>query len=88
VLYVAAVVIGGAGNRWGAVIGGVLIAYLPERFRGFEEWRVLVFGIALMLLAVYRPQGILPPRRTVRAKQMEHELEALEEGLDEGATHA
>ena len=33
-----------------------------------------------MLLAIFRPEGLLPPRRTVRAKQLEHEIEALEEG--------
>jgi branched-chain amino acid transport system permease protein len=84
ILFVAAVVVGGSGNRWGVMLGAALIAYLPERFRGFEDWRVLVFGIALMLLAIFRPQGVLPPRRTVRAKQVESEIEALEEGVEEG----
>ena len=66
-LFVAAVIIGGAGNRWGAIVGGALVAYLPERFRGFADWRLLVFGLALMVLAIFRPQGLLPPRRTRRA---------------------
>jgi branched-chain amino acid transport system permease protein len=90
ILFVAAVVVGGAGNRWGVMVGAAVVGYLPERFRGFEDWRVLVFGLALMVLAIYRPQGLLPPRRTVRAKQLEHEIEALEEGLEEedGAHHA
>lgn len=89
ILFVAAVVVGGAGNRWGVIVGAIVVGYLPERFRGFEEWRVLVFGLALMLLAIYRPQGLLPPRRTVRAQQMEHEIEALETGTEESeATHA
>ena len=90
ILFVAAVVVGGAGNRWGVMVGAAVVGYLPERFRGFEDWRVLVFGLALMVLAIYRPQGLLPPRRTVRAKQLEHEIEALEEGLEEedGAQHA
>jgi branched-chain amino acid transport system permease protein len=78
ILFVAAVVVGGAGNRWGAVIGGIVVAYFPERFREFQDWRVLVFGLALMLLAIFRPQGILPPRRTVRAKQADEKLDALE----------
>lgn len=78
ILFLSAVVLGGQGNRWGAVIGAIVVAYLPERFRGFEQWRVLVFGIALMLLAIYRPQGLLPPRRTVRARRMAEELEAIE----------
>src|SRR3712207_8514707 len=41
-----------------------VVAYLPERFRGFEEWRLLVFGLALLVLANFRPQGLLPPRRS------------------------
>lgn len=82
ILFLAAVVVGGQGNRWGVILGAAVVAYLPERFRGFEEWRVLVFGIALMLLAIYRPQGLLPPRRTVRAKKMEAEIESLEESTD------
>jgi branched-chain amino acid transport system permease protein len=35
-----------------------------------------------MLLAIFRPEGLLPPKRTVRAKQVEAEIEALEEGAD------
>ena len=48
-------------------------AYFPERFRDFADFRVLVFGLALMLLAIFRPQGLLPPRRTVRAKKADDE---------------
>jgi branched-chain amino acid transport system permease protein len=87
ILFLAAVVVGGQGNRWGVMVGAILVAYLPERFRDFADFRVLAFGLALMLLAIFRPEGLLPPRRTVRAKQMEHEIDALEEGdLDEEET--
>jgi branched-chain amino acid transport system permease protein len=77
-LFVAAVIIGGAGNRWGALFGGVLVAYLPERFRGLADWRLLIFGLALMVIVTFRPQGILPPRRTRRAMKAEAEIDALE----------
>jgi len=77
-LFVAAVIVGGAGNRWGAVVGGVLVAYLPERFRSFADYRLLVFGLALMFLATWRPEGLLPPRRTRRAKMAEAVIEELE----------
>ena len=83
ILFLAAVVVGGQGNRWGVMVGAFLVAYLPERLRDFADFRVLVFGAALMLLAVFRPEGLLPPRRTVRAKRMEQEIEALEEGVEE-----
>jgi branched-chain amino acid transport system permease protein len=71
ILFVAAVVVGGPGNRWGVIVGAIAVAYLPERFRGFADYRVLVFGIALILLANFRPQGLLPPRRTVRARRVQ-----------------
>jgi len=80
ILFVAAVVVGGAGNRWGVILGAIVVGYFPERFREFQEWRVLVFGLALMALAIFRPQGLIPPRRTVRAIQVDEKLEALEEG--------
>ena len=77
ILFLAAVVVGGQGNRWGVLVGAALVAYLPERFREFSDFRVLVFGLALMVLAIFRPEGLLPPKRTVRAKQVEQELETL-----------
>jgi len=77
-LFVAAVIIGGAGNRWGAVLGGAVVAYLPERFRGLADWRLLIFGLALMAIVTFRPQGLLPPRRTRRAIQAKAEIEELE----------
>jgi branched-chain amino acid transport system permease protein len=88
ILFLAAVVVGGQGNRWGVMAGAFLVAYLPERFREFSDFRVLAFGLALMLLAVFRPEGLLPPRRTVRAKQMEQEIEALEGADDEEGARA
>ena len=66
----------------GVLVGAALVAYLPQRFREFDDFRVLVFGLALVLLPILRPEGLFPPRRTVRAKHLEHELEELEEGTD------
>jgi branched-chain amino acid transport system permease protein len=77
-LFVAAVIVGGAGNRWGAILGGAIVAYLPERFRDFADYRLLFFGLALMLLAIWRPQGLLPPRRTRRALAAQAKIDALE----------
>ncbi|GAA4355428.1 branched-chain amino acid ABC transporter permease [Angustibacter luteus] len=80
ILFLAAVVVGGAGNRWGVIVGAIIVSYLPEIFRPFADYRVLVFGILLIVLANFRPQGLLPPKRTVRARQVDEELEELEEG--------
>jgi branched-chain amino acid transport system permease protein len=65
------------------IIGGALVAYLPERFRALSDWRLLIFGLALMLIVNVRPQGLLPPRRTRRALRAKAEIEELEgEGVD------
>ncbi len=58
----AAVVLGGAGNIPGVVLGAFLVAWLPEAVRGFDQYRVLVFGGALVVLMIFRPQGIWPSR--------------------------
>lgn len=80
-LFVAMVVIGGSGNLAGAVVGAVLLTYLPERFREIEEWRNVAFGIALVTVMILRPQGLVPNRR--RARELEdRRLEAQEEAVD------
>jgi branched-chain amino acid transport system permease protein len=82
-LFLAAVVIGGQGNRWGVILGAALVVYIPERFRFAEDFRFVAFGIALMVLAAFRPEGLLPPRRTLRAKQAKQEIDELEgEGVE------
>ncbi|ABS04419.1 branched-chain amino acid transport system permease protein [Kineococcus radiotolerans] len=83
-MFLAAVVIGGQGNRWGAIVGGVVVAYLPERFREFADFRIVVFGLLLLLLANFRPQGLLPPRRAKRAQRADAATQELE-GTQEGA---
>jgi ABC-type branched-subunit amino acid transport system ATPase component/ABC-type branched-subunit amino acid transport system permease subunit len=70
VVLLAAVVVGGAGNLAGVVLGAALVAYLPERIRGFENLRVLVFAALLALMMVFRPQGILPRRLHTRKTRL------------------
>jgi branched-chain amino acid transport system permease protein len=62
-LILCAVVLGGSGNLLGVVLGAFLVAWLPERFRGFEEYRVLTFGAALVIMMIIRPEGLLPSRQ-------------------------
>jgi branched-chain amino acid transport system permease protein len=59
----AAVLLGGSGNLPGVIIGAFLVAWLPERFRGFADYRILVFGAALVIMMALRPEGLLPSRR-------------------------
>jgi branched-chain amino acid transport system permease protein len=63
ILILSAVVVGGMGSTAGAILGAALVVLLPEVFRGFEDYRYLVFGLALIVVMVFRPQGLLPSRR-------------------------
>ena len=59
----AMVIIGGSGSLGGVLLGATLIVALPEVFRDFQLYRMLVFGLALMVLMVFRPEGLLVRRR-------------------------
>ncbi|MDN5768508.1 MAG: branched-chain amino acid ABC transporter permease [Humibacillus sp.] len=61
-LILMAVVLGGMGSTPGVVVGAVIIALLPELLRGVENWRYFVFGVLLIVLMIFRPQGIWPHR--------------------------
>ena len=58
---VFAVVILSGGSQIGVLLGTFLIVALPEMFRDFASARMLVFGLAMMIMMVVRPQGLLPP---------------------------
>jgi branched-chain amino acid transport system permease protein len=56
------VILGGSGSQKGVILGAFLVMGLPEVFRGFQNYRLLVFGAALVLMMIFRPQGLLPPK--------------------------
>jgi branched-chain amino acid transport system permease protein len=66
ILFVAMVVLGGSGNLLGVVVGAILLTYLPERFREFQDWRPFCFAVALIVVMILRPQGLIPSRRRNR----------------------
>jgi len=63
ILILSMVVIGGMGSIPGAILGAALVALLPEIFRGFTDYRFFVFGLALVLVMIFRPQGLWPSKR-------------------------
>jgi branched-chain amino acid transport system permease protein len=61
------VILGGSGSIPGVIVGAFLVVGLPELFRGLATARMLVFGLVMMVMMVFRTQGLLP-LRPVRVK--------------------
>jgi len=58
-LAVTMAILGGMGNILGAILGAVVLVGLPEAFRFAAEYRILIYGVVLLLLVRFRPQGLL-----------------------------
>ena len=87
VMVLSMVVLGGMGNIWGVVLGAVLLSFVPEILRYTVEpaqmalfgkmWiepeviRMLLFGLAMVLMMLFRPAGILPS--AVRKRELAKE---------------
>jgi branched-chain amino acid transport system permease protein len=82
-LVLMAVVLGGMGNMKGVVIGALVISLLPEVLREFSEYRYLLFGVLLVVVMVFRPQGLWPPHAS-EAERVKAKLEkdAIRNGLN------
>ncbi|GAA1703124.1 branched-chain amino acid ABC transporter permease [Kribbella yunnanensis] len=59
----AAIVLGGMGTIAGVLLGATILKLLPEKLRFFSEYRLLLFGITLVLMMRFRPEGLVASRR-------------------------
>lgn len=62
VMIMSMVIIGGIDNVFGVIIGAFILTILPEKFRVFADYRLLIYGVAIIAMLMLRPQGILPRR--------------------------
>lgn len=62
-LILAVVVLGGMGSQLGVILAAVFLTVLPELAREFAEYRMLLFGLVMVLMMAWRPQGLLPMKR-------------------------
>jgi len=62
VMFFAIVLVGGKASIPGILAGTFIMFVLPEVFKGFETYRYFVFGIAMIVSMVLRPQGIFPAK--------------------------
>jgi branched-chain amino acid transport system permease protein len=88
ILVLAGVVMGGSGNIAGAILGGALISYIPDRLRGISDpffdtdlygFRFAIFGVVIIVIMIFRPQGLIPSRRrAMELKDREKEVAPIE----------
>jgi branched-chain amino acid transport system permease protein len=57
------VVLGGMGSNLGVILGSAFLVLLPEYMRAFSEYRMILFATAMVLMMVFRPQGLIPEKR-------------------------
>ena len=87
IMVLAMVVLGGMGNIWGVVLGAVILSFVPEVLRYTvdpaqravfgrsvidpEVFRMLLFGLALVVVMLFRPAGLFPS--AVRKRELARE---------------
>jgi len=59
-ILVSIVLLGGMGSPWGTVVAAGLVILLPEKLQAIQEYRFLLYAIVVILILLFRPQGLLP----------------------------
>jgi branched-chain amino acid transport system permease protein len=79
ILVLCIVVLGGMGSIVGVVVGALVLVLLPEYLRAFSEYRMILFGLILVMMMIFRPGGLIKARRhvfTFKRKDQQQEEEA------------
>jgi branched-chain amino acid transport system permease protein len=63
IMILACVVLGGMGNIWGVIVGAVLLGYIPEKLRFLSDYRIIFFGLLMVVMMNIRPNGLLPRKK-------------------------
>jgi len=63
IMILMAVVIGGTGSIPGVIAGAILLKLLPEYFRPLAQYRMLIYGIAMILIIIFKSDGLIPRKR-------------------------
>ncbi len=62
-IILAIVVLGGMGSQAGIILAAIIMTVLPEVAREFNEYRMMMFGLLMVVMMLWRPQGLLPMTR-------------------------
>lgn len=70
-MMVLAVILGGRTRILGVAVGAAVFTVLPELLRFASTWRMVVYGVLVILMAIYRPEGLVVRRRKKRQERQE-----------------
>jgi branched-chain amino acid transport system permease protein len=59
IFFLLIIVVGGQGRLWGPVVGTLILFLLPELLGPLQSWRLLIYGVILLVLMVFAPHGIM-----------------------------
>lgn len=59
IFFLLIIVVGGLGRLWGPVVGTLVFFLLPEMLGPLQSWRLLIYGVVLLVLMVFAPHGIM-----------------------------
>ena len=65
VIILCVVVLGGMGSVMGVILGALVLILLPEYLRAFSEYRMLIFGLVLVVMMVFKPEGLVTSVRRI-----------------------
>lgn len=69
VLVLIYAVFGGLGSHWGPILGAVVLTLLPEVFRFLQDWRMIIYGVSVLIVVVFLPDGLLEGRKLFRRRK-------------------
>ena len=62
-IMLAIVVLGGMGSQTGVILAALALTVIPEIAREFSQYRMIIFGAVMVLMMIWRPQGLIPAQR-------------------------
>jgi branched-chain amino acid transport system permease protein len=69
IMILACVVFGGMGNIWGVILGAVILGYIPEKLRFLSDYRIIFFGLLMVVMMNIRPNGLLPRQKREKFRE-------------------
>ena len=61
-MFICIVILGGLDSISGIIIGALLLIIIPDMIRFFAEYRMLFYGIIIITVLIFKPQGLIPAR--------------------------